>query len=365
MIENRKKFNIDTQGDKLVISYKWFSPVALFLVFFCIAWDGFLVMWFTIDSPVFFKLFAIIHLAVGIGLTYYTICLFVNTTFIEVDKHQISIWFTPLPWIGKKKVNAKEIDQIFVKEKVTQGKNGTSRTYQLKALMKNGNNTTLLGSAVGGEAEDSQFLERKIEDFLGIRDRQVAGEYMGQAKPSRDQIPRRKEVKYNPTNLTIKNLLKGFVLTYNLKSWEVIYEAQYDWANGESDKLYRLSGEDNSHILVYVREEMGLLTPFIEDKLQSNEQTQAFGKLNAQTAPTELDFNDDHYRKLNYSAGKMFVSGSQNFSEMAQWFYVSAATEKSLRIVQFTHGEVAVFMGKQAKEMEFTNILPSEDSRRM
>jgi len=308
-------------------------------------------------------MFALIHLAVGVGLTYYTVCLFVNTTFIDVDEQSLHIRFAPLPWVGSKTIEARNIDQMFVQEKVSHGKNGTSRSYQLKALMKSGNKITLIGSGAMNDVEDTQFLERKIEDFLGIRDRQVAGEYLGNDKPTIDQIPRQKQTEYNPTNLTLKNLLKGYILSYNLKNWEVIYEAQYDWENGESDKLYRFSGEDNSDIILYVREEMGLIIPYLENRLQTNSATQAFAKLDVQTAPLELDFDGTKFRKQNYTEGKMFVSGSANYTELVQWFYVGENTHKSLRIIQFKHGEVTLFAGKKSKEVEFSNILPSEDSR--
>jgi len=363
MLDEKKKFNIDKQGDTLKISYKWFSPVAFFLVFFCIVWDGFLVVWFAVDTPISFKMFAIMHVAVGVGLTYYTVCLFVNSSFISVDKQKLSIRFAPLPWVGNKTLEARDIEQMFVQEKVSHGKNGVSRSYHLNALMKNGGKVKLIGSAAMNSVEDTKFLEHKIESFLGIRDRQIAGEYLGNSKPTIDQIPRKKETEYNPTRLTLKNLLKGYIITYNLTSWEVIYEAQYDWANGESDKLYRFSGENNSNIILYVRDEMGLTIPYLENRLQTDATTQAFAKLNVQNAPLELTFEKVHFRKQNYSEGKMFVSGSRSYTELVQWFYINENGNKSLRIIQFKHGEVTLFLGKKSKEIEYSNILPSENSR--
>ena len=151
--------------------------------------------------------------------------------------------------------------------------------------MQNGDQQKILGSASLNGSEGPQFLEQKIEEFLGIRDRRVSGEYEGDLKPSLDQVPRKKSVEYNPTNLGVQNLLKGYLLTYDLKSWEVIYGAQFDWKNGESDKLYRLSGEDSSSMLLYVKNDMGLMNIFAEEKLESGNDTQAFAMLNPQNAP--------------------------------------------------------------------------------
>jgi len=75
---------IDRWGPELTITRRWFSAVLLFLVFFCIAWDSFLVFWYTMafraDAPWIMKVFPIVHVAVGVGLTYYTIAGFVNST---------------------------------------------------------------------------------------------------------------------------------------------------------------------------------------------------------------------------------------------------------------------------------------------
>src|SRR5688572_30942019 len=40
-----KGYKIDEFGRELTITYRWFSIAAFFLLFFCIFWDGFLVVW--------------------------------------------------------------------------------------------------------------------------------------------------------------------------------------------------------------------------------------------------------------------------------------------------------------------------------
>lgn len=75
---------------ELNIIYCWFSLIVFFLIFFCLFWDGFLVLWYGIGfvvGDVFFMffLFLFIYVVVGIGLMYYMICLFVNCSYINVD----------------------------------------------------------------------------------------------------------------------------------------------------------------------------------------------------------------------------------------------------------------------------------------
>ena len=59
----------------------------------------------------------------------------------------------------------------------------------------------------------------------------------------------------------------------------------------------------------------------------------------------------------------MFAEGSSSVTELSQWFYISSSKRDSLRIVQYTHGEVAVFLGAKIEEHEISNILPSSEAR--
>lgn len=353
-----ERYNISELGNELTISYRWMACQAYFLVFFCIAWDGFLVVWYSIavsTGEVLMMVFPVIHVAVGIGLTYYTICLFVNRTYITVNKEEIGIRFAPLPWMGAKTVSVRDIVQFYVKEKTSRGKNGTSYSYELWMRNKQGADKKFASGPAIQDADDAKFLEKKIEKFLGIRDYQIEGEYGGQGKATVQERPREQNIELNPTNVTLKNLKKGDVLTYDLKPWEVVYQAQYDWSNGQTDQLYRLIPEGGGNMLLYVRHDMGVIRPWLEEKLQGNQA--AFANLDPQSAPDELKFGDQIFWKQSYLTGKMFSSDNNQYVSLGQWFYT--ATNVSLRIVQYEGGSVGVFTGKKAEEYEFTNILPS------
>jgi len=48
------------------------------------------------------------------------------------------------------------------------------------------------------------------------------------------QRPRDLGITYDALNLTVENLRNGYILDYDLKSWEVIASVQIDWDNGPS-----------------------------------------------------------------------------------------------------------------------------------
>jgi len=173
----------------LRLTWRWMSPAAYFLVFFCVFWDGFLVFWYaTATSDVDWSqgaealagprlmmlLFPLLHVAAGIGITYFTVCKFVNRTVVDVSPRELVVRIEPLPWPGKRAVAPLQIAQIYREEVVRHGKNGTTITYQLSAALKDGKKLKLLS---GLEAADQAlYLEQEIERHLGIRDQPVAGE---------------------------------------------------------------------------------------------------------------------------------------------------------------------------------------------
>ena len=100
-----KGFSVENWGSDLVITRRWFTPAVFFLVLFCIFWDGFLIFWYGIaftqkEVPWIMVLFPILHLAVGVGLTYFVICCFVNRTWIKVSMGQLTVRHSQLQWQG-------------------------------------------------------------------------------------------------------------------------------------------------------------------------------------------------------------------------------------------------------------------------
>lgn len=66
-----------------------------------------MVVWFGIaftSGALSMAAFGTIHLAVGVGLTYFLICGFMNSTHIGISFREISVSHEPLPWPGRKTI---------------------------------------------------------------------------------------------------------------------------------------------------------------------------------------------------------------------------------------------------------------------
>ncbi len=145
-----RSIQVSNTAMALEFTRRWFNGTFIFLLFFCIFWDGFLIFWYTMrpntgsGMDLIFFLFPLIHVAVGVALTYYTLAGFVNRTKIRVDDNQLSIRHEPLPWRGTKSLAIREIKQLYCERKITHTKNGTSITYPLNAMLKSAENQQLL-----------------------------------------------------------------------------------------------------------------------------------------------------------------------------------------------------------------------------
>lgn len=159
----------------------WYSHQLFFLAFFCVFWDGFMINWYYMilgaeSSPgAMFLVFPLLHVAVGVGLTYRTLAGFLNKTWITVADGEVTVRHGPLPWLGNRKVPPGEIQQLYCEQ--IKGKNGHSSSYTLSAVLRDGRKIDLIKSLPN--AAQVLYFEQRIEEHLGIEPAPVAGEFQG------------------------------------------------------------------------------------------------------------------------------------------------------------------------------------------
>lgn len=169
---------LDTAGEGMTITRRWFSPRHIFLGVFSLFWMGFLVFWygmaFSVGAPLIAILFPLLHLAVGVYLGYSALAGFINTSVIKVTHNQFSVTHGPLPWPGNLNLAAGELEQLYTTEVTRRTKNGTSTSYSLCAVMRGGRKIDLLKQV--DTPDTCFFIEQQVEQYLRIDDRAVAGE---------------------------------------------------------------------------------------------------------------------------------------------------------------------------------------------
>lgn len=170
------KLELFHHGSHIEIVRKWFGMQIVFATVFAMFWDGILINLYSkagaSGEPM--SIFSLIHVAVGIGLTYYVVAGWLNRTHIFVSHGKIAVRHRPIPWLGNKELEASNLKQLYVKEKISQSRHGTSVTYQIHALTHNSRNIQLVSGL--GISEQALYIEQEIEKYLGIEDIPVKGE---------------------------------------------------------------------------------------------------------------------------------------------------------------------------------------------
>ena len=172
------------EGGELFLRRRWFTfnVSFVFLAFWCLVWDGFLVVWYTASiaallsgevASVLMLLFPILHVVVGIGVTYSLVATVVNYTEIRVSEVHLEVTHGPLPWRGPQPMPSRAIDQFYLVQDVQK----SSRTYSLVARRKDQTSEQLLTNL--SDDTQARYMERRLEAWLGITDQAVDGEYTG------------------------------------------------------------------------------------------------------------------------------------------------------------------------------------------
>ena len=137
-----KCFVVENWGPELSLTRHWYSHALWIMVPFCILWDGFLIVWFSASfgvifgqpdawiAGVFMLLFSVLHVAVGVVMTYATLCGFMNRTVLRVSGGELTVRHGPLPFPGNRQVLTADIKQLYCTETIHRGKRSSRSELQ-------------------------------------------------------------------------------------------------------------------------------------------------------------------------------------------------------------------------------------------
>src|SRR5262245_24811824 len=129
-------------------------------------------------SPAFMWLFLTPFILVGLATGYGALALLFNRTRISIEGDQVDVVHQPFRWFGNRRLDAREINQLFCTEYVAYKSNDTPQ-YRMcvNAVLQDGARLELIkGLEDTGQAF---YLEDLIERHLRIPNRPVHGEYRG------------------------------------------------------------------------------------------------------------------------------------------------------------------------------------------
>ncbi|MDX2465358.1 MAG: hypothetical protein QNK31_12715 [Porticoccus sp.] len=175
-----KGFELNYFDEYMQITHVWHGPQTYALLLFALIFNGlwigngFVEILFS-ERELLTKLSSLVFPLLGLGVLYFTIATWLNKTQIYVSKNKIEIKHKPVPWFGNKKLKADNIKQLFVEKKCVGSSNGNRRyKYNVLGLTSESAQFKLIA---GLEFRDhARFIEKTIEDYLGIENVKIEGE---------------------------------------------------------------------------------------------------------------------------------------------------------------------------------------------
>ncbi|MGQ1911541.1 DUF4178 domain-containing protein [Marinifilum sp. RC60d5] len=170
---------------------------------------------------------------------------------------------------------------------------------------------------------------------------------------------KRKQPKYDSTNIRVTDLDVGFVFEYDLESWEVQASYEYDWGDNYFSKEYKINnGRKTLFLSVEDDDEISLS---VCDKIKVRElgETVHADLLNHQKAPASLVYKDRKYFFEKESPGYFNDKArGEDWVEFIAWDFEDESGEYLVTIEQWDEKEFEASAGKVVKEFEISNILP-------
>jgi len=166
---------------------------------------------------------------------------------------------------------------------------------------------------------------------------------------------------YDPLkDLTLSNMQKGYLVEYDLKTWEVEACNHYDWGDGDITLEWRLKSHDD--IICLEKEsddgdEWSISRPIPFGRIGSKIRNHI---LKHGDPPDQIVFEGDTYYLESFGGGHFFKDRTGMGAEFLSWDYEDDSGRKYLSIEQWGEEEFEASVGEPVEEYQFTNILPRE-----
>lgn len=164
------------------------------------------------------------------------------------------------------------------------------------------------------------------------------------------------------TNPSIDSLEMGSMFDFGTETWEVVSEAQYDWEDGLSEKLFKAKevgsidsillfiSRDGGHLITYKAMPVNIYAINEGLEMEIMERKRPFNVLNYQDV--------SYFREYTKTGNAFNLSNkSQHSTEIISWTYFDEDRTRVLRIER--HGEQAfkAFAGVVTSPMDFSEII--------
>jgi hypothetical protein len=161
-------------------------------------------------------------------------------------------------------------------------------------------------------------------------------------------------------DLTLSALKVGYLLDYDLKTWEVKSYHTYNFDGDLAEEWELDSGDDQCYLERTKDDEVEWV---ITRKIPLSELGEGIGEhiRKHEDPPKEIVYQGTRFSLEESGAGYYYRGGKGTGEEMIYWDYTDSSEEKVLSIEQWGENEFDASVGLCVQEYQFTNILPREE----
>lgn len=166
-----------------------------------------------------------------------------------------------------------------------------------------------------------------------------------------------KEPDYDPTNITLSDLKPGYVLDYDLKTWQVTAHHYYDYEGDRVDEWELACGDD----IVYLEgaEDDGMIWILSHKiRLSDIDSNIRSHMRNNDDPPDTIVCKGTTYQGESSAVGRYYKNGQGAGDEFLVWDYLDKTEKRTLSIEQWGDDEYEASIGDIVEDYQFTNILP-------
>jgi hypothetical protein len=165
---------------------------------------------------------------------------------------------------------------------------------------------------------------------------------------------------YDPSDVTVSDIRRGFLLDYDLQTWVAEEEFEYDWGNNLFSYEFKLTNAKDT-IYLSLDEERSLvctiLRPLKFAKL-GDEVEKAI--IDNEKPPRSITYEGTTYYRERERPGYFRNIQTENWEEFIMWKYVDDTEKKILIIEQWDVEEFEAWIGIVVPENAISNILPNQ-----
>lgn len=162
------------------------------------------------------------------------------------------------------------------------------------------------------------------------------------------------------SQMTLRNLQKGYFLDYDMKTWEVTAYNYYEWGRDDITHEWQLKSHDETIYLERETDDEDVWA--ISRKIPVGRVGHDIIRQIVETddPPDTIAFEGTTFYLEESGAGHFYKEGQGQGQGFVVWDYVDDSGKQLLSIEQWGEEEFEAALGEPVEEYQFSNILPRE-----